>query len=59
MAFRPIVLGSVLFCLGVSPSGARSDDSGTDVLEEIVVRATRIETNQVSLPFAVGSVGRD
>ena len=59
MSFRKIVLGGALFCLGVLPSGACGDESGTGVLEEIVVRATRIETNQVSLPFAVGSVGRD
>jgi iron complex outermembrane receptor protein len=35
------------------------DEAGPAVLEEIVVTATRIPTDLVSLPFAVGSVGRD
>ena len=38
---------------------AAGDDGGGSALEEIVVTATRIPTDLVSLPFAVGSVGQD
>ena len=38
---------------------AAGDDGGGSALEEIVVTATRIPTDLVSLPLAVGSVGRD
>jgi len=38
---------------------AAGDDGGGRALEEIVVTATRIPTDLVSLPFAVGSVGQD
>ena len=40
-----------------APAAADSGDGG--VLEEVIVTATRIPTDMVSLPFAVGSVGRE
>jgi iron complex outermembrane receptor protein len=47
----------VLLLAALVASGAEA--SNQDVLEEVVVTATRIPTELTSLPFAVGSVGED
>jgi iron complex outermembrane receptor protein len=49
----------LLFLLANFSSPATADSSGGGVLEEVIVTATRIPTDMVSLPFAVGSVGRE
>ncbi|MFC1797431.1 TonB-dependent receptor family protein [Pseudomonadota bacterium] len=61
MTFRPP--GTLLFLLLLSavanPLSAQDTDGSAQVLEEVIVTATRIPTDLVRLPFAVGSVGRD
>ena len=42
-----------------NPLSAQDTDGSAQVLEEVIVTATRIPTDLVRLPFAVGSVGRD
>ena len=49
----------IFVLLTVFMATAAGDESGGSALEEIVVTATRIPTDLVSLPFAVGSVGQD
>jgi iron complex outermembrane receptor protein len=52
---------SVLLLLNLIPFSVSAQDAGDGwpILEEIVVTATRIPNDMVSLPFAVGSVGKD
>lgn len=61
MTFR--LPGTLLFLLLLdavaNPLDAQAPDVSAQVLEEIIVSATRIPTDLVSLPLAVGSVGRD
>jgi iron complex outermembrane receptor protein len=54
---RPAVCAFSLLIIFMA--SAVGDEAGAVALEEIVVTATRIPTDLVSLPFAVGSVGRD
>jgi iron complex outermembrane receptor protein len=49
----------LLFLLTAFVAPVAGDEAGNVMLEEIVVTATRIPTDLVNLPFAVGSVGRD
>ncbi len=42
-----------------NPLSAQDTDGSAQVLEEVIVTATRIPTDLVRLPFAVGSVGQD
>ena len=61
MTFRPP--GTLLFLLLLSavanPLCAQDSVGSAQVLEEVIVTATRIPTDLVRLPFAVGSVGQD
>jgi len=61
MTFRPsgILLFLLLLHAVANPLSAQGPDGSAQVLEEVIVTATRIPTDLVSLPFAVGSVGRD
>jgi iron complex outermembrane receptor protein len=61
MTFRPPgILPFLLLLNGIAnPLSAQGPDGSAQVLEEVIVTATRIPTDLVRLPFAVGSVGQD